>query len=144
MPAMIPASHHGRFAGSNRLWFMPGTPAHVSDGALIVAADRVSVRWAYEGAAKEGELVLSGPAPSCRGDFTDTFHAAAGMVLHGHARGGAVHLYGTYPAGDGSPDWGWRIVLDWCDPDRFGLRMFNVLPDGTEVLAVDLFGARTN
>ncbi len=46
---MIPASHHGRFAGPNRRWFMPGTPAHVSDGTLVVAADRVSVRWAHEG-----------------------------------------------------------------------------------------------
>ena len=33
---MIPTSHHGRFAGPNRLWFMP---AHVSDGTLVVAAD---------------------------------------------------------------------------------------------------------
>jgi hypothetical protein len=122
---------------------MPGTPAHASDGALVVATDRVSVRWAHEGAQKEGELVLSGPGPSCRGDFTDSFHAAAGLVLHGQVQGSAVLLYGTYPAGDGSPDWGWRIVLDWCDPDYFSFRMFNVLPDGTDVLAVDLLGARS-
>lgn len=139
---MIPASHHGQFAGPNRLWFRPGTPAHVSEGALIVAADRVSVRWAFEGEPKSGELVLSGPAPSCRGDFTDTFHAANGMVLHGYAQGGAVFLFGTYSMGDGSPAWGWRIVLDWCDPDHFSFRMFNVLADGREALAVDLYGAR--
>ncbi len=140
--AMIPASHHGRFAGTNRLWFMPGTPAHVSDGVLGVAADRVSVRWAHEGVARAGELVFSGPGPSCRCVFTDTFHAAAGLVLHGHVQGSALFLYGTYPAGDRSPDWGWRIVLDWCDPDHFGLRMFNVLPDGMDALAVDLHAAR--
>jgi len=140
---MIPASHHGHFAGSNRLWFMPGTPAHVSDGTLVVTADRVSVRWAHEGAQKDGELVLRGPAPSCRGDFTDSFHAASGLVLNGHVQGCSVLLYSTYPAGDGSPDWGWRIVLDWCDPNQFSLRMFNVLPDGTEALAVDLRGVRT-
>ena len=139
---MIPPSHHGRFAGANRLWFMPGTPAHVSEGELLVAADRVSVRWAHEGVAKQGELVLRGPAPSCRGDFTDTFHAADGFVLHGHAQGSGVLLYGTYPAGAGLPDWGWRIALDWCDPDHFGLRMFNVMPDGLDVLAVELRGAR--
>lgn len=139
---MIPPSHHGRFVGSNRLWFMPGTPAHVSDGTLVVTADHVSIRWAHEGAPKAGEIVLSGPAPSCRGDFTDSFHATAGLVLHGHVQGRAVLLYGTYPAGDGSPDWGWRIVLDWYDPDHFSFRMFNVLPDGMEALAVDLLGAR--
>jgi hypothetical protein len=139
---MIPASHHGRFAGVNRLWFRPGTPAHVSDGTLVVAADRVAIAWVYEGAPKEGALVLRGPGPACRGDFTDSFHASSGMVLHGNAPGGGVLLYATYPAGEGLPDWGWRITLDWCDPDHFTFRMFNVLPDGAEALAVDLRGAR--
>ncbi len=141
---MIPPSHQGTFKGPNRLWLMPGTPAQVSDGTLLVTADRVSIRWAHEGAAKEGELVLNGPAPSCRANFTDTFHAADGLVLHGRADGAELLLYGTYPAGDGSPDWGWRIVLDWSDPENFTLRMFNVLPDGREALAVDLRGARAS
>lgn len=139
---MIPSSHHGRFGGINRLWFMPGTPAHVSDGALVVASNRVSVRWAHDGAPKEGELVLRGPGPFCRCDFTDTFHAASGLLLHGHVQGSTVRLFGTYPAGDGLPDWGWRIVLDWRDPDHFHVRMFNVPPDGTDVLGVDLLAAR--
>jgi hypothetical protein len=139
---MIPSSHHGRFGGINRLWFRPGTPAHVSDGTLVVASDRVSVRWARDGAPKEGNLVLRGPGPSCGGDFTDTFHAASRLLLHGHAQGSTVRLYGTYSAGDGSPDWGWRIVLDWCSPDEFGLHMFNVRPDGTDALTVDLLAAR--
>lgn len=139
---MIPPSHHGRFVGTNRLWLMPGTPVHVSDGILTVSADRLSIRWAHEGASKQGEIVLSGPGRSCRGEFTDSFHATTALVLHGHVQGRAVLLYGTYPAGDGSPDWGWRIVLDWCDPDHFSFRMFNVLPDGKEALAVDLLGAR--
>ena len=52
---MIPASHHGRFAGPNRLWFMPGTPAHVPDGALLVVADRAFVRWAHEDVPKQGK-----------------------------------------------------------------------------------------
>ena len=139
---MIPASHHGHFAGTYRLWFMPGTPAHVSEGTLVVAADRVSVRWAHEGALQEGELVLSGPAPACRGDFTDSFHAASGLVLNGHSQGSSLRLFTTYSAGDGSPAWGWRIVLDWYEPDHFSFRMFNVLPDGQDTLAVDLYGAR--
>jgi hypothetical protein len=46
---VIPPSHHGSFAASNRLWFMQRTPTHVSDGALVVAADRVCVRWTHDG-----------------------------------------------------------------------------------------------
>ena len=121
---------------------MPGTPAHVSDGELLVSADRVEIRWAHEGEPKAGDLVLRGPAPSCRADFRDGFHAAGGMVLHGCARGAELIFYGTYAPGDGSPDWGWRIALDWSDPEHFTLRMFNVLPDGLEAVAVDLRGAR--
>lgn len=121
---------------------MPGTPAHLSDGALVVAADRVSVRWAHDGSPKKGEILLRGPGPSCRGDFTESFHAADGLVLHGNVQGSSVLLFTTYPAGPGLPDWGWRIVLDWCDPDHFSVRMFNVLPDGREALAVDLRAAR--
>lgn len=139
---MIPASHHGLFSGINRLWFMPGTPANVSDGTLVVSADRVQVRWAHKGTAHEGELVLRGPAPACRGDFTDSFHASTTLVHHGYCQGSSLFLFCTYPAGEGEPDWGWRIVLDWYDPDHFSFRMFNVLPDGREALAVDLLGAR--
>ena len=139
---MIPSSHHGRFVGPNRLWFRPGTPAPLSDGTLEVSADRVAVTWAFEGQPKEGTLLLSGPAQSCRCDFTDTFHAASGLIMHGYAQGSVLHLFTTYSAGDGSPAWGWRAVLDWSDPDHFTLRMFNVLPDGREALAVDLRGAR--
>lgn len=139
---MIPATHHGTFTGTNRLWFEPGTPAHVSDGTLTVSADRVAVRWAFKDEPKEGQVVLRGPAPACRGDFTDTFHAATTLVLNGRQDGSSVLLYTTYPAGEGLPDWGWRIVMDWCAPDQFSLRMFNVLPDGTEALAVDLLGQR--
>jgi len=141
--SMIPASHHGRFAGTNLLWFMPGTPAHVSDGVLVVSADRVAVEWAHEDVARQGELVLRGPAPSLCCHFSDTFHAVDGLVLHGHQQGSSVRLFGTYPAGDGSPDWGWRIVMDWAHPEQFSLRMYNVLPDGQEALAVDLRGERT-
>ena len=139
---MIPTTHHATFSGPNRLWFRPGTPAHVSDGVLEVSANRVAIRWAHEGAAHSGEVVLNGPAPSCRGDFTDTFHAGSGLLLHGHVQDASVRLFGTYPAGEGLPDWGWRITLDWSDPDHFSLRMFNVLPDGLDVLAVELRGAR--
>ena len=139
---MIPASHHGRFVGPNRLFLMPGTPVNLSVGVLVVSADRVTVSWAFEGEPKEGVLLLRGPSSSFCCDFTDTFHAATGLQLHGCLRGCEALLYGTFSTGDGAPDWGWRIVLDWSDPENFTLRMFTAKPDGTESLAVELQGAR--
>lgn len=139
---MLPPSHHGRFVGENRLWLMPGTPVHRSEGTLEADATGLRISWAHDGKAQHGTLRLRGPAPSCRADLQDSFHAADGLVLHGCVRGTELYLYATYPAGDGSPDWGWRIELDWSDPEHLTLRMFNLLPDGTEALAVELRGAR--
>jgi hypothetical protein len=116
----------------------------LSEGVLEVSADRVAVTWAFEGTAKAGELVLGGPVACCRCDFKDSFHMESGMVLHGSGRtgGGDVMLYGTFLAGEGLPDWGWRIGLNWSDPEHFTLCMFTVKPDGLEALAVELRGAR--
>ncbi len=54
--------------------------------------------------------MLRGPGAACRGDFTDTIHAVNPLVLHGHTQGSAVVLFCTYPAGDGSPDFGYRAL----------------------------------
>jgi hypothetical protein len=139
---MLPAAAHGTWTGPNRLWMIPGTPTARSEGRLDVHADRVVIRWSHEGVEHIGELRLSGPPTACRCDFRDSFHAPSGLVLHGEARRHELALFTTYPAGPGQPDWGWRITLDWSDPEHVTLRMFNVLPDGFEALAVDLRGGR--
>ena len=138
---MIPASHHGDWHGVNRLFLMPGTPANVSEGTLVVTGDRVNIGWSYDGSSHMGELVLLGPSASCRGDFTDSFHMATGMQLHGYARGPELLLFGTFAAGD-SPHWGWRITLDWGDSENLTMKMYTVKPDGRETMAVELRGAR--
>ena len=141
---MIPPSHHGRFVGQNRLFLMPGTPASLSEGILEVSLDRIKIHWSYEGVARVGEIVLRGPAPACRCDFIDSFHASDGMQFHGCVRGKEALFYGTFSVGEGSPDWGWRIVLDWFDPDMFSFRMFVVKADGSEALSVDLRASRSS
>lgn len=139
---MIPASHHGTWKGSNRLWLSPAAPAEISEGTLVASAEALSIRWASQGTAHHGQLELRGPPTSCRGDFTDSFHAASGMVLHGRVSSATLVLFGTYPAGAGLPDWGWRIEVDWSDPDHLTLHMVNVEPSGAEAMAVALVGAR--
>jgi hypothetical protein len=138
---LIPTTHHGSWRGPNRLWMEDPTAAERSDGTLEVSASSVKYSWAFQGAAHHGEISLSGPAGALAAAWTDTWHAATGMSLHGFAEDGRVLLFGTYPAGDG-PDWGWRIELDSRDPEHFVLRMFNVPPSAGPVPAVDLRGAR--
>lgn len=139
--AYLPESHRGFFRGPNRLWLMPGTPVSRSDGTIEAGAARIAYTWAHDGKRHEGTLELFGPHASCRGLLRDTFHAESGLTLHGLLEDGLLRLFTTYPAGDG-PDWGWRIELDLRDPEHLVLRMFNCLPGGPTVMAVELRGAR--
>jgi hypothetical protein len=138
---MIPDSHRGAWRGPNRLWFEDPKSPERSDGLIDAEASSLRYRWSFRGAPQEGELRLAGPAGAVRGDWKDSWHMSNGAVMHGHAADGVLVLYGTYPAGDG-PDWGWRIELDWRDPEHLSLRMFNLEPAGPAVPAVDLRGAR--
>lgn len=137
---MIPDSHHGNWSGPNRLWFEPSSTERC-DGTLSVAATLVEYGWSFRGKPQTGRMALFGPAPSVRAEWRDSWHMGAGMQLNGFVEDGVLRLFGTYPAGDG-PEWGWRMELDWRDPEHFVLRMFNVEPDGTIQAAVDLRGGR--
>ena len=139
---MIPSTHHGSWRGRNSLWLEPGKPPAVSEATMEAGADLLSWRWSFDGGAREGSLRLFGPAPSLRAQFADTFHAAAGLALHGFVREGRLMLYGTYATGEGQPEWGWRLELDWADPGALVLRMFNLEPSGVEEIAVDLRAGR--
>ena len=49
---------------------------------------------------------------------------------------GAVSVLGYYAAPP-DPDWGWRITLQPDSANRFRLIMYNITPDGEEILAVE-------
>jgi hypothetical protein len=138
---MLPESHLGKWTGPNRLWMEPGTKPEPSDGQLELSATRISYEWAFRGKKKEGTIDLYGPALAVRAAWTDTFHAENGMAMNGYFDERVLHLFGTYPAGDG-PEWGWRIELDLRDPEHAVMFMFNLEPTGAVVPAVHLFGTR--
>lgn len=138
----LPATHHGEWAGPNRLWIFDPDKPDRSDGTLDVAAKTVRYTWARGDKNHKGVIELSGQPAALRCDWKDDFHAAEGLTLHGFQREGVVHLYGTYPAGEGQPDWGWQIELDARDREAFVLRMFNVVPSEGPMPAVVLHGTR--
>lgn len=104
----LPATHHGEWAGPNRLWIFDPDKPDRSDGTLDVAAKTVRYTWARGDKNHKGVIELSGQPAALRCDWKDDFHAAEGLTLHGFQREGVVHLYGTYPAGEGQPDWAGR------------------------------------
>lgn len=62
---------------------------------------------------------------------TDRTMVCDGTVLPG----GGVDVFGTYPGGPTSPDWGWRTRVEPAG-DGWSMTMFNVTPAGEETLAV--------
>lgn len=140
---MLPTSHHGRWRGTNRLWFRPDQPSHDSEGTLSIGPNTIDIAWALKDKAHAGTLQLKGSAPSTRVAWTDSFHASSGMTLHGPFRDGLLHAYTSYSDGEGGY-WGWTLELDLRSPDEVALRMFNVPPGSPPLLAVDLRAKRVS
>lgn len=134
----------GEWTGTNRLWFMPGTPAHESAATARVARVAggflsLAITWAHDGVPQDGLLLLR-PAPEgpLAAVWVDSLHTqGAFMTFRGSADAADRWSgHGAYAAPDG-PDWGWRLQLEPDGPDGFRLAMFNLPPGMGELLAVD-------
>lgn len=141
----------GTWAGTNRLWLMPGEPVRECDTTLFVtqvAQEKLVAlhnRWAYEGSAQDG-LLLVGQNPqslALKGTWIDSWHMQHEMMAleGGLAPDGRVTLRGSYAAPHG-PDWGWQIELVPGPGDTFRMVMHNISPTGGAYLAVEATYAR--
>lgn len=140
------ASLVGRWSGNNRLWFNPADPAIESPTAAAVALIgreqflEVRYTWTFEEQTQDGLLVLrlgEGDAPT-DAFWLDSFHTGGGFMAFSRAAdpSALVSVLGSYPAPEG-PDWGWRIALHADGPDAWRLVMYNIMPGGPEMLAVE-------
>ena len=141
----------GRWRGSNRL-HDPNTGAPEDSPATAVLTPllggrfiRLDYTWSYQGAAKEGSLLIG--YKSDRGRVTahwiDSWHMSEDVMACEGAvdDSGGIDVRGSYAAPPG-PDWGWRIALGAAGGAELQLVMHNVTPDGQEALAVEATYAR--
>jgi hypothetical protein len=101
---------------------------------------RFDYSWTYHEQPQEGSLLIgcnanTGAVNVC---WTDTWHMGHSMMNLTGADAGAETLdaRGTYEVGDGSPDWGWRIMIERVGQNELLLVMNNIDPEGNEYLAV--------
>ncbi len=136
----------GEWTGDNRLWLSPGEPARLSETTAWIASTAqgrfVTIRytWADQGRPQDGLMVIGVQAPGGAVDafwvdswhMGDKFMACRGSV----GQDGVVSVQGTYAAPPG-PDWGWRIAVIPEARSAFRIKMYNLSPDGEEMLAVE-------
>ena len=137
---MLKKEFFGDWTGKNRLWFDKPEPAR-SEGAISVSKDAIDYQWSFQGKEQQGTLRFFGPNPSLRVEWQDTFHSKDKVDMHGSFLNQFLELFGTYPDGEGG-EWGWKIEIDFRDPEFLRLRMYNVEPNGNIHIAVDLTSSR--
>lgn len=142
----------GRWTGVYRLWFSPDAPviecATTAEIGTAGVGRFLTIRydWSHEGKPLEGLLMLGDDpdASRCGAVWADSFHNGHRMMpcTGTLAADRPVSVRGSYAAPPG-PDWGWRTELTHPGNDSFVMRMFNIMPDGLEVLAVEAMYRRS-
>lgn len=150
----IPTTLHGaigHWEGIYRLWFDAGAPvtecASTAEIATAGAGRFITLRytWTHEGKPVEGFLLLGDDPASghCESAWADSFHNSHRLMPStGPLAGdGPVSVRGNYPPE--YPGWAWRTELAHPGADSFVMRMFNIMPDALEMLAVEAMYRRS-
>jgi hypothetical protein len=147
----------GQWHGRNRLWLGPDEPVRESEAAALISPAAMGkfvtlyYTWAFEGEVQEGQYLIgrsvarddeatdSQESNGVQAIWIDSWHMGnQWMVCQGTAAPeGPIRLEGSYAAPTG-PDWGWRTVIERLSDEAMRLTMYNVTPDGQELLAVEL------
>ena len=139
----------GNWSGTNRLHvpWMEDDPLKKSNfEALIktVAGNnylQIAYDWTYEGKPQDGVLTFGFEKDSeaVNSVWIDSWHQTADfMPSKDKGKNRKITFKGFYKVSD-HPDWGWRTDIDIENKDAFKIVMYNVSPEGNEILAVEMF-----
>lgn len=140
------AALSGRWRGTCTTTFDPSQPSEECQWdlqATLILGGR-AVRIEYTGHAMgqphAGELLVAfeASAGEWRMPWIDSFHTMGSVMLHrgGLRDDGIIDGLTSYSAGDET--WGWRTRILPPEGATLRLHAFNILPDGTEVQALDV------
>lgn len=136
----------GEWHGINRLYVDPKGRPDESDSRLCITPLlgksflRIDQTWSYQGKPQEGSMLVGFDidAQKVSLHWIDTFHMGRKVMTCSGAAGQdqSIDVLGSYAAPPG-PDWGWRITITASGKHKLEIRMFNIEPDRSEMLAVE-------
>ena len=135
----------GRWIGHKRVLLPGEAPSESASTALVTPIInglfvQLVYTWAFDGAAQEGLLLvgLKQSEQAVTAVWIDSWHMGdTFMICRGQVGAtGGVDARGSYTV-PSSPDWGWRMVIEPGN-DELRILMYNVTPDGTEELGVEV------
>jgi hypothetical protein len=98
----------------------------------------IAYTWSVDGEPQEGVMLLARKEDggAVKAVWTDSWHMSHDfMACEGTIDGGGkLSVLGSYAAPPG-PDWRWRTEIDAKDSENVQILMFNISPDGEEMLA---------
>jgi hypothetical protein len=139
----------GKWRGINRLHttWIPENPVRetVSIATVELTARgrflKIEYDWTYDEAVQEGLLLIGDEkdSDSIKAFWIDSWHLSDKFMVSEGRRGanGSISLKGFYSVPD-HPDWGWRTVIETERGGTFKIIMYNVSPEGEEMLAVGM------
>ncbi len=142
----------GDWRGTNRLhtiWIEENPlQESKSDATVQTAANekflKIEYDWSYENENQDGLLLIGSEEDSdeTRAFWIDSWHMQDKFLsCDGKYDGDSILMKGFYEVPN-HPDWGWRIDIIIADENSFKIVMYNVSPEGEEVLAVEMIYER--
>lgn len=137
----------GQWEGRFRLWFEPGTPAEdsVQRGSIRVLLGGRVLLHEYTGHCRgepmEGMALIAHHLDERRYEsaWAESFGTGTSIIFStGDSGDPRLSMLGSYSEGPGGTRWGWRTVIEQLGDDTLDLRMYDIAPDGTEALAVEV------
>ncbi|OLS28948.1 MAG: hypothetical protein HeimC2_03860 [Candidatus Heimdallarchaeota archaeon LC_2] len=136
----------GKWMGEYLLWLNPTQPSvkcNSTSSIQKVVMDRymkIDYAWEYDGKKQEGLLIFryNEKKKKILMTWIDSWHQPDFMLCEGSIDSdNKISAKGSYEALEG-PNWEWRTKIIPKSSDAFTFEMYNILPDGTEALAVQV------
>lgn len=136
----------GEWGGPYSLWLNPGEAPRKSEAAAqgrFVAQEAyflLTYSWFTDDKDQEGVFLLGGAGARASATWGDSWHMQPTPMVMTDGEliedGKKLVFLGSYGAGPGQPDWGWRTEFTLQGENAFLMEAYNITPKGLENLAV--------